>query len=152
MQITEVTPDSFHEWLSLALTLWPDYTIEEMREALTIISQSTRQAGFLIRNDSQTAIGFINLSLRYDYVPGATQSPVAFVEGIYVADAYRKQGVGRRLLQHAEAWARQRDCVELASDALLDNPDSHRFHAALGFREVERLVAFIRPLPPQAPE
>lgn len=47
----------------------------------------------------------MNLSLRHDYVPGATQSPVAYIEGIYVKENYRKQGLGKALIQHAEQWA-----------------------------------------------
>jgi aminoglycoside 6'-N-acetyltransferase I len=31
---------------------------------------------------------------------------------------------------------------ELASDALIDNVDSHRMHATLGFQETERVVGF----------
>jgi aminoglycoside 6'-N-acetyltransferase I len=86
----------------------------------------------------------MNLSLRYECVPGATQSPVAYVEGIYVEADYRNQGVGRFLIQHAERWAIDLGCVRLASDALLENTDSYAFHTQLGFQEVERVVTFIQ--------
>ena len=42
----------------------------------------------------------------------------------------------------AEQWARAQGCAELASDALLDNHASHRFHAGAGFEETERVVYF----------
>ena len=51
----------------------------------------------------------------------AQQRPVAFVEGIYVRTPYRHQGVGTALIRWAEQWARQQGCVELASDALIEN-------------------------------
>jgi aminoglycoside 6'-N-acetyltransferase I len=41
-----------------------------------------------------------------------------------------------------EAWARALGFTELGSDALIDNLASHAFHAALGFEERERVVAF----------
>jgi GNAT superfamily N-acetyltransferase len=50
----------------------------------------------------QSLLAFINLSLHYEYVPGATQNPVAYVEGIYVLDGYRHQGVAKALIQFAE--------------------------------------------------
>jgi aminoglycoside 6'-N-acetyltransferase I len=34
----------------------------------------------------------------------------------------------------------------LASDALIDNEVSQRAHAAMGFRETERVVYFVKPL------
>jgi aminoglycoside 6'-N-acetyltransferase I len=110
------------------------------------ILQSNRQAVFLACSETGAAIGFINLSLRYDYVPDASQSPVAFIEGIYVDLSYRQQGMGRSLIEHAQQWAKSQGCVEIAADALLENTDSHAFHASIGFREVERVVFFIKPI------
>lgn len=150
MHIVKVTEDDFDEWLALALELWTDYSTEEMRTSLTEILQSPRQSGFLVKTEGEDAIAFINLSLRFDYVPGVTQSPVAFVEGIYVKPEYRGRGVGKAMIQYAEQWAQEQGCVELASDALLENTASHAFHARVGFQEVERMVAFIKSLPPKA--
>ncbi|MBE9019545.1 GNAT family N-acetyltransferase [Chroococcidiopsidales cyanobacterium LEGE 13417] len=144
MKIVGVNQENFNEWLDLALKLWSDESFEEMQKSLTNILHSPREAGFLVKDDNDKAIGFMNLSLRYDYVPGATQSPVAYVEGIYVEDEYRKQGIGTKLIQFAQQWAIERGCVELASDALLDNTASYDFHTKVGFQEVERVVTFIK--------
>ena len=133
MKIVKVTQEDFNEWLDLALKLWSDESTEEMQTSLTNILHSPREA-----------IGFMNHSLRSDYVPGATQSPVAYVEGIYVKDEYRKQGIGTKLIQYAQQWAIERGCVELASDALLENTASYEFHTKVGFQEVERVVTFIK--------
>lgn len=145
MNIIKVTQDvanqeDFNDWLDLALELWPDCTIA----VLTEVIQSPRQAGFVVRNENRKAIALMNLSLRYDFVPDATQSPVAYVEGIYVKAEYRKQGVGTALIQYAQQWALEQGCIQLALDALLDNPASHKFYAKIGFREVERVVFFIK--------
>jgi aminoglycoside 6'-N-acetyltransferase I len=142
MEIIKVTQREFDEWLDLVLKLWPDASAEDMMSILN----SPREDGFLVKNDDGHAIAFMNLSLRYEYVPDATQSPAAYVEGIYVKDEYRKQGVGKALIQYAEKWALEQGCVELASDALLENTASYAFHTTVGFREVERVVFFIKPL------
>ena len=144
MKIVKVTQEDFNEWLDLALKLWSTESVEEMDRSLRNIFQSPREAGFLVKDDNAKAIGFMNLSLRYDYVPGATQSPVAYIEGIYVKDEYRKQGVGRNLIQYAQKWAIERGCTELASDALVENTASYEFHTKVGFQEVERVVTFIK--------
>jgi aminoglycoside 6'-N-acetyltransferase I len=146
MKIIKVSQSDFNEWLELALKLWPDDSAEEMQVTLTNIFQSPRESGFLVRDDDGSAIAFMNLSLRYEYVPGATQSPVAYVEGIYVKDEYRKQGVGTALIQYAKQWALEQGCLELASDALIENTASYEFHTKVGFWEVERVVFFIKPV------
>lgn len=147
MNIIKVTQDEanqedFNDWLGLALQLWPDCELAD----LTAVIQSPRQAGFLVRAENKQAIALMNLSLRSDYVPDATQSPVAYIEGIYVKAEYRKQGVGTALIQYAQQWALEQGCIQLALDALLDNFASHKFYAKVGFREVERVVFFIKSL------
>jgi aminoglycoside 6'-N-acetyltransferase I len=63
-----------------------------------------------------------------------------------VREASRGQGVGRELIRAAEAWARQHGCIEMASDALVDNLGSLQAYEALGFQEVDRCVHFKKKL------
>jgi aminoglycoside 6'-N-acetyltransferase I len=69
---------------------------------------------------------------------------VGYIEGWYVAPEARRQGLGRRLVTTAETWARNAGYREMGSDALLGNDLSVRAHAALGYREVCRIVCFRR--------
>lgn len=146
MKIVPVNQNNFDTWLNLTLELWPDESSEARRNSLIAILQSPREAGFLIVNDAEIAIGFMNLSLRYDYVAGANTSPVAYLEGIYLKSESRRQGIGRYLIEYAQQWGREQGCSELASDALLENTASYEFHRQVGFQEVERIVTFIKPI------
>ena len=85
-------------------------------------------------------------SRRVDYVNGTRSSPVAFLEGLYVAPGSRGQGVARALVESVSLWAEREGCRELASDCLLDNSSAHAVHRALGFEETERVVYFRRTL------
>lgn len=69
-----------------------------------------------------------------------------YAEGWYVDADARRRGVGAALLRAGAAWARARGRRELGSDALLENVDAHRAHAALGCEEVGRVVQFRRAL------
>jgi len=91
-------------------------------------------------------LGFIETSTRVDYVNGTSTSPVGFIEGLYVIDAARFQGIGRMLVQAGERWARERGCREMASEALIGNESSHAAHLSLGFHETERVVYFRKDL------
>lgn len=145
MSILPVTESDIKDWCTLALELWSDEgSFEEMREILVKIFQSPRETGFIVRSDDGTAIGFMNLSLRSEYVHGADHYPVGYLEGVYVKKEFQRQGIGKKLICTAEAWARERGCTEIASDALLGNTDSYQFHTKIGFQEVERIVTFVK--------
>jgi aminoglycoside 6'-N-acetyltransferase I len=89
--------------------------------------------------------GFIEISER-TYAEGCETSPVAFIEGWYVDGDLRHQGIGRALVKAAEKWARRKGYTEMGSDLLIDNEPSLKAHLALGYREVERLVAMAKRL------
>ncbi|MBQ5946592.1 aminoglycoside 6'-N-acetyltransferase [Massilia sp. ST3] len=133
-------------WLALRMALWPADSSEHLPEMRDCCAQPARYAQFLAYSDTGEAQGLVEIALRSDYVNGTDSSPVGFLEGLYVAPGFRKQGIARLLVEKAQQWAREQGCSELASDALLDNTASHAMHLALGFAETERVVYFRKPL------
>lgn len=129
----------------LACKLWPDHTVGEMQTEFTEIIAKP-DAAFFLAYSEETAIGFAQCQLRHDYVEGTDSSPVGYLEGIYVTDGYRKQGVARELLTACEGWAKAKGCAEFASDCELDNVQSLRFHLNVGFEEANRIICFTKKL------
>ena len=129
----------------LACQLWPDHTIDEMRaEYADMIAKP--DAAFFLAYVQETAVGFAQCQLRCDYVEGTDSSPVGYLEGIYVAEAYRKQGFAKALLAACESWAKTKGCSEFASDCELTNTQSLQFHLNVGFEEANRIICFTKKL------
>jgi aminoglycoside 6'-N-acetyltransferase I len=132
-------------WLDLRHALWPEHARDELAADLApMIAQPQRYAQFIAYGEARQPVGLIEISVRSDYVNGTSSSPVAFVEGLYVAPDRRRRGVARALVAAAMAWARQRGLAEIASDVLLDNLASQAAHRALGFEETDRVVYYRR--------
>lgn len=87
-------------------------------------------------------VGFSQVEIRHDYVEGTNFSPVGYLEGVYVKDEYRMMGIGRELVKACEKWAKDKNIKEFASDCELKNIDSYKFHTAIGFSEVNRIICF----------
>jgi aminoglycoside 6'-N-acetyltransferase I len=134
-------------WLDMRLALWPDATADEHRGYLAIsLAQPDRFLHLVMYDEKRRPVAFIDGSIRCDYVNGTESSPVGFIEGVYVVPAWRRRGIARQLFDAIADWARARGCSELASDALIENDVSLRAHAALGFRETDRVVYFTKKL------
>ena len=129
----------------LACQLWPNHTVEEMRVAYAQIIEKP-DAAFFLAFAQETAVGFAQCQLRCDYVEGTDSSPVGYLEGIYVAEACRKQGVAKALLTACESWAKSKGCCEFASDCELTNTQSLQFHLRVGFEEANRIICFTKKL------
>ena len=77
---------------------------------------------------------------------GTETSPVGYLEGIYVKETDRRQGIACALLDACKEWAKAQGCTEFASDCELTNTESQAFHRAAGFSEANRIVAYVRKL------
>ena len=131
-------------WGAMRYALWPwDDAQSHAEDARDFyLAGHPDRSAFVALDTGGEAVGFAEATLRRDYVEGCDTSPVGFLEGIYVEPGVRGQGIGALLADAVAVWARERGCTEFASNALLDNTDSHAFHAALGFEETERVVFF----------
>ena len=129
----------------LACRLWPHHRAEELRAEYAETIEKTDAVCFLAFAQ-ETAVGFAQCQLRRDYVEGTDSSPVGYLEGIFVADGCRKQGVAKALLAACESWARTKGCSEFASDCELGNSQSLQFHLRVGFAEANRIICFTKKL------
>jgi aminoglycoside 6'-N-acetyltransferase I len=129
----------------LACRLWPDHSLEEMEAELARI-MAKPEAAFFLAFHQERAVGFAQCQLRHDYVEGTDSSPVGYLEGIFVAEDRRHQGIAKALLAACEGWARDQGCAEFASDCELSNVDSLRFHLKVGFLEAGRVICFTKKL------
>ncbi len=133
-------------WIARRARLWPETDIaEHYREAAALLRATPPFLALLAFVPVEVA-GFAEVRLRHDPVNGCATSPVAFLEGIWVESPVRRRGVGRSLVAAALTWAQAAGCSEFASDAAIENLESHAFHRALGFIETERVVYFRKAL------
>lgn len=145
MEIVKYKPAYFEEYFDMARALFPDYSVGQLRKDLQHITSSGKHQAFLAMEDGQPS-GFVNVSVRRDYVEGATTSPVGYLEALYVKPGYRKRGVGCKLARTAEAWALARGCAQMGSDTWESHKDGISFHHKMGFRQEDILVHFIKDL------
>ena len=143
--------EDFDEWLRLRTVLWPECSPQQHEmEMGSVLADSDRATVFVAAGKSGL-IGFVEVAMR-PWAEGCETSPVGYVEGLYVTAEARGTGVGKSLLRAAEAWAADRGCREMASDAEVDNEPSRAVHRSLGYEEGEVLVHFRKRIVPERVE
>lgn len=156
--IRDAGPGDRDELLRMRRALWPDCPDEEQRAEIgalldpdggpppaSCVYSTGGFAAFVAERPGGGLCGFLEASIR-PFAEGVGARPVGYVEGWHVNEDVRRHGVGRALVEAAEAWARSKGCRWMASDALIDNAVSIEAHARLGYHEVERLVHFAKDL------
>ena len=152
----QIRPAHFKDLEQLAplfVALWPDSSAEEHAHELRLLLGAKPALAltmpliiFVAEANDGTLVGFLEVGLR-SHADGCNPAqPVGYIEGWYVAGNHRQRGVGSSLLAQAEDWSRGHGCVEMASDALIDNELSQRAHEALGYAVVDRCVHYRKKL------
>jgi aminoglycoside 6'-N-acetyltransferase I len=144
--IRPAVPDDATGWESLRAQLWPDVDSACDIAQYFAANPEKRDQLFLAQRPKGFICGFIELSIRRDWVEGSTSSSVAYVESWFVHPDHRKKGIGKALLVGAENWAREAGFTEMGSTTLIENEDSIAAHLSCGYTEVERAVHFIKSL------
>jgi aminoglycoside 6'-N-acetyltransferase I len=145
ISIRRATCEDIPEWLRMRHALWSTSPVEDLRWGLEEILADPEQAVFFALLEDGSPCGFLEASAR-EYAEGCETSPVGYIEGWFVEEDVRQQGVGRLLVWTAEEWARSLGMTEMASDTWLDNESSIQAHLRLGYQEMERLIHFAKKL------
>ncbi|MBI2189659.1 MAG: GNAT family N-acetyltransferase [Acidobacteria bacterium] len=77
--------------------------------------------------------------------------PFVNIAGLVVDRAYRGTGIGRLLMQHAEAWAGDRGCPVVRLWSSVGRTAAHRFYEHLGYTSIKTQYAFARAVDPGTP-
>ncbi|MEO6223695.1 MAG: GNAT family N-acetyltransferase [Vicinamibacterales bacterium] len=145
MTIRQIVERDRPDWVRLRESLWPGSPSDHDDETREYFEQQLTTPIVFVAEVSGRIVGFLELDLR-KYAPGCRSSPVAFIEGWHVETGFQRTGIGRALIEAAEARAWAMGHHEIASDSEIDNADGIAAHRAVGYEEIERVVCFRRAL------
>jgi aminoglycoside 6'-N-acetyltransferase I len=143
--IREIVESDRDNWVRLRHALWPGSLSDHQVETQKYFENRPEAPVIFVAVLDDRLVGFLELDYR-KYAPGCSSSPVPFIEGWYVEPDLQGRGIGRALVETAEAHARAAGHHEIASDAELENCDGIAAHRALGYEEVERIASFRKAL------
>lgn len=127
--------------------LWPDSLEQHIKEIGEFFSNTSADIVqvFVIERIKGGLAGFIEINIR-NFAEGSRSPKVPYIEAWFIDEDKRGKGYGRKLVETAEKWALDSDFDEIGSDAEIDNISSIEAHKKLGFKEVERVVCFLKKL------
>jgi GNAT superfamily N-acetyltransferase len=107
------------------------YPVEpaDLTERLAAVVANPDAAVLVAADGADRAIGWIHVELKRSLVAPLS----AQVMGLVVDDAARSRGIGRDLLNAAEAWAAERGCRRMLVGTRVTRERAHRFYERAGY-------------------
>lgn len=98
-------------------------------------SESPARVGFTATQPD--TIGCLWLGQSINQLTGAIQ---AYIYLVYVAPKYRRQGLGRKLMEHAKQWAIAQGYDQLSLQVFTQNVSAVKLYESLGYQTQATLL------------
>lgn len=134
-----LTPDEMRAGWPIIRQMYPDMALEIYLDCLTQASRY-RQFAASILNDENRCMGVVGAWL----LPRVWCGLQVDIDNFVVDRDCRSLGIGKRLLEHCLAFAKEHNATVATLDTYVDNPASHRFYFREGFSI--RGYHFVKPL------
>ncbi len=138
--IREIRAADQEMWLVMYRKLWPEHGDPALLAEIKRIFKSSKRSAYVAEYMGQ-AVGFAEYALR-DYANGCNSQPVPFLEGVWIEEEYRSEGIARALVEYLERKARMAGFTEFGSDVELTNYSSQLMHERLGFEQTEKVIFY----------
>jgi GNAT superfamily N-acetyltransferase len=104
-------------------------TPEQVRGRLARVAEDEDYAAYVAEVDGRVA-GFLGMMRGWTY---EHERPYARILTLVVDQAVRRRGVGARLVEFADQWARERGAYVLMLNTNVRREEAHRFYESMGF-------------------
>jgi GNAT superfamily N-acetyltransferase len=141
LKIRRARPTDVARLAELAGELGYPTTTAEMKVRLRRVKPPALHAIF-VADDGGEVVGWIHVGVSF-----LLEVPLrAEINGLVVSAATRSRGVGARLLEAAEAWARTKKCEGMSVRSNVIRERAHAFYERNGYEHYKTQKSFRKPL------
>jgi len=140
--IRPATPDDAAAIARLAMQLGYTVTAGDVSRRLAALARLPDHAVYVAAVPGEEVVGWVHLYVDHSLL----HNPLVALGGIIVDEAYRGQGIGRRLMEQAETWGRARGCTAVYLKTNVIRHEAHAFYESLGYQKVKTQYAYHKPL------
>jgi GNAT superfamily N-acetyltransferase len=106
-------------------------SLVEVNRRLTIV-RAAHDHRVWVADDGGQVVGLLHAFFR----PALDKPPEVVVQALVVDATRRSRGIGERLMQVAEQWAREAGSATVSLYSGVQRTDTHRFYERLGYAKI----------------
>ena len=114
----------------------------ERAQAIWKTIESRDDIRYFVAVDRQKVVSSCNIAI----VPNLTRSGAswAVIENVVTDEAYRRRGIGKRLMEMAIEFAKSRGCYKVCLLSNSTRAEAHKFYEELGFSGTAKVGFYLK--------
>jgi len=141
MQVREITLDDAAEAAALSGDLGYPASTEAIEQRIQAATGQPDRAIYVAHLNGKV-LGWIDVSVVEHLQSGAR----AEIGGLVVANGHRGLGIGKKLVERAEAWATERGFPQMLVRSQIAREAAHRFYLREGYERTKTSAVFTKTL------
>jgi GNAT superfamily N-acetyltransferase len=137
LTVRPIRPEDALPVAELTAQLGHRRTAEEVRAWIDGLKARPGQAAFVAKRNREV-VAWIEVSLEHRL----QYDSLGLIGGLVVRDGLRSLGIGRRLCEEAEDWARRQGVKKMRVTSRSTRQDAHRFYLRDGYRQTKVSMFF----------
>lgn len=113
----------------------------EIEERLRVVMKDPSQA-ILVAEVDDEVLGLVNVVAMYELLSGIQGR----IWGLVVDDKARGLGLGRRLMEVAEKWVKEKGSSTMKVNSNVKRVDAHKFYEKIGYEKYKEQAIFRKDL------
>lgn len=91
---------------------------------------------------NSTVVGYVHI-IKFNTL---YYKSMANIQGMVVAKEHQRKGYGKKLMNTAENWAREKDIEMIRLNSGFVRPEAHKFYRAIGYSNEKEQIRFMKEL------
>lgn len=116
--------------------------VADVAERLKVYTSNPAEYLFLVAEAGGEVVGFVCAIIKTEILSG----PQARIDGVVVDLNFRGGGVGRKLMEAAEKWAKENSSVTMKLNSNIKRTETHKFYEKLGYTNAKMQYQFKKEL------
>jgi GNAT superfamily N-acetyltransferase len=114
---------------------------EDMRKRIAE-TQQQHHIVFVADSADQPVVGWIHAHVCHLII----SSPLVVIFGLVVDDPFRRDGIGKLLMQSVENWGQEQGCHKILVRSNILRSESHLFYEKIGYENIKQSIVYQKTL------
>lgn len=125
--------DDLQGLLALYKQLNPEEEPIDLEKAYPVwdATEKSNATKYFVAVDGVKIVSTCNITLISNLTRNG--KPFAIIENVITDNGYRRQGIGRKVIENAIRYAKEHDCYKVVLLSSVKRTASHRFYESIGF-------------------
>jgi GNAT superfamily N-acetyltransferase len=140
IQFRNIKKQDIEKMVQMSNEIGYEVRYEKFSERINELIKNDSLSIIVAANEENKIIGWIQIEICNFLFLDKTCN----ILGIFIDKNYRGNKIGRKLIEKAEIWAKEKECLVLKICSDITRIDSHAFYEHMGFKLVKTEQVFLR--------